>query len=98
MYLKGLWKTLREYVRRYAVCHRNKHENVATAGTLQPLKPPQGIFSEITMDFIEGLPKSQDKTVIMVVVDRLTKFAHFICLAHPYTTKDVAQIFLDYVY
>lgn len=50
------------------------------------------------MDFIEGLPKSQGKSLILVVVDRLTKYAHFMALAHPYTTKHVAQVFLDNVY
>ena len=50
------------------------------------------------MDFIDGLPKSQGRTVIMVVVDPLTKYAHFIGLTHPYTTKSVAQLFLDHVF
>jgi hypothetical protein len=35
------------------------------------------------MDFITGLPKSEGKTVIMVVVDRLTKYAHFFSISHP---------------
>ena len=50
------------------------------------------------MDFIEGLPKSQSKSVIFVVVDRLSKYAHFMPLSHPYTTKQVAQLFLDNIY
>jgi hypothetical protein len=49
------------------------------------------------MDFIEGLPKSQGKEVILVIVDRLTKSAHFITLAHPYTAQSVAQAFVDNV-
>lgn len=49
----------------------------------------------MSMDFIEGLPRSQRKDVIFVVVDRLTKFSHFITLAHPFTVKTVARAFID---
>lgn len=49
------------------------------------------------MDFIEGLPKVQGKDTIMVVVDRLTKYAHFIPLSHPFTAKDIAEVFLKEV-
>ena len=47
------------------------------------------------MDFIEGLPKSQGFSVILVVVDRLTKFAHFLPVKHPYTAATIAQLFMD---
>lgn len=50
------------------------------------------------MDFIEGLPKSQGKEVILVVVGRYTKYAHFIALSHPYTVHTVAQAFVDTVF
>ena len=49
------------------------------------------------MDFVKGLPKSEGKDNIMVVVDQFTKFAHFIGLTHPYTTQEVARVFLDQV-
>ena len=50
------------------------------------------------MDFIVGLPKSGYKSVIMVVVDRLSKYAHFFALQHPFTTFTVAQIFMDHIF
>lgn len=47
------------------------------------------------MDFIEVLPKSRGKDVILVVVDRLTKYAHFLPLAHPYNVQKIADLFFD---
>jgi len=50
------------------------------------------------MDFITGLPKSGNKSVIMVVVDRLSKYAHLCALQHPFIASTVAQIFMDQVF
>lgn len=50
------------------------------------------------MDFIEGLPHSNGSSVILVVVDRFTKYGHFLALSHPYTAQSVAKVFLDMVY
>jgi hypothetical protein len=58
---------------------------------------PQGVWQDLTMDFIEGLPKSEGYDSIMVVVDRFSKFAHFFPLKHPFTAAKVAQVFLDNV-
>lgn len=47
------------------------------------------------MDFIVGLPKSSNKSIIMVVVDRLSKYVHLCVIQYPFTTSIVAQIFMD---
>lgn len=50
------------------------------------------------MDFVEGLPKSNGKDVILVVIDGLTKYGHFLAISHPYTSQLVAKLFMDHVY
>lgn len=47
------------------------------------------------MDFIDSLPKSKGHEIILVVVDRLSKYVHFFPLKHPYTAQSIAQVFLD---
>ena len=49
------------------------------------------------MDFIEGLLRAQGKNAILIVVDRLTKYAHFIPISHPFTAKDIADLFVKEV-
>jgi hypothetical protein len=80
------------------ICQISKTEKVPYPGLLNPLQIPATKWSEISMDFIEGLPTSNGKNVILVVVDRLTKFAHFLPLSHPYTVHKVATLFLDNIF
>lgn len=89
-YWKCLKKHVREFVRSCDVCATNKVENVPYPGLLQPLHIPNRIWDEISMDFIDGLPSSSGYTTIWVMVDRLSKFAYFIPLSHPYNAKKLA--------
>ncbi|KAF7117140.1 hypothetical protein RHSIM_RhsimUnG0001600 [Rhododendron simsii] len=97
-YWKGMKKAVFKFVAECDVCQRNKTETVASPGLLQPLPIPTRLWTKISMDFIEGLPLSNGKLVIFVVVNRLSKYVHFMALSHPYTAADVAQAFLDNVF
>lgn len=97
-YWRGLKGSVNRFVAECDVCQRNKGETVASPGLLQPLPIPERIWTDISMDFIEGLPNVNGNTVIMVVVDRLSKYAHFLTLKHPYTTLEVAQLFMDHIF
>ncbi|GJS87513.1 retrotransposable element Tf2 [Tanacetum coccineum] len=70
----------------------------ASPGLLQPLPIPTKVWDNISTDFIEALPLSQGKTVLFVVVDRLSKYAYFIPMSHPFTANQVAQVFMDDIY
>lgn len=97
-YWKGLWKSVCEEVCTCSMCQRFKPNHAPYLGLLQPLLVPHTLFSDILMDFITGLPKSNRKEVIFVVVDRLPKYGHFFALSHPYAVSDVAKIFMDRVF
>jgi hypothetical protein len=77
------------------VCQHNKGETIKSSGTLQPLSIPPAIWKDISMDFISDLPKSGNKSVIMVVVDRLSKYSYLCALQHSFIASMVAQIFMD---
>ncbi|KAJ3705864.1 hypothetical protein LUZ61_009569 [Rhynchospora tenuis] len=97
-YWPKMKEEVHQYVRSCEVCQLNKHEHIKSPSMLQPLTIPEEAWNSISMDFVCGLPKSEGKDVILVIVDRLTKYSHFIALSHPYTAPAVAQLFLDHIY
>ncbi|XP_060178356.1 uncharacterized protein LOC132608338 [Lycium barbarum] len=97
-YWKGMRGDVQEYVKGCDVCQRHKYDNAPYPGLLQPLKVPTQAWGSVSMDFIDGLPKSKGKTVIWVVVDRLTKYAHFVGLSHPYSASEIAKLFMENIY
>ena len=79
-------------------CQKFKHETCFPAGLLQPLPIPEKPGLDVSMDFVEGLLKSHLKSVVFVVVDRLTKYTHFMALSHPYTAAKVANQYMHFVF
>lgn len=67
-------------------------------GLLQPLEVTQELWRDIAMGFITGLLKSLGFEVIWVVVDRFSRYAHFLALQHHISIKTLAQTFFDHIY
>jgi hypothetical protein len=84
-------RNVREFVRGCTICQQNKIEHLHPTGLLQPLPVPSEIWSDIAMDFVDGYPKMGGKSVVLTVVDRFSKYAHFIPLGHPYIAASVAK-------
>jgi hypothetical protein len=88
-------RRVREFMQNCVVCQQNKTEHLHPGGLLHPLPVPQQVWSDIVMDFIDGFPKVGGKSVILMVVDQFSKYAHFIPLSHPYSVSSVAKAFFD---
>ena len=91
----GLKSDIQKFVAECFICQQNKVETIKTPGLLQPLSIPIQCWEEIPMEFITCLPKSKGNIVIMVVVDRLTKYAHIFSLSHPFKASTVSTAFME---
>ncbi|KAK2374394.1 hypothetical protein QL285_075360 [Trifolium repens] len=87
-----------EFVSRCIVCQQVKIEHQKPGGLLQPLDIPEWKWEHITMDFVGGLPRNQrGQDSIWVIVDRLTKSAHFIPVKSTYKAPQYAAIFMEQI-
>ena len=93
-----MWKDVKEFVLSCDVCSRSKTPRHRPYGLLQPLPIPHRPWSSVSMDFITDLPPSNSFDSIYVVVDRLTKMAHFVPCKNTSSSEDTARLFLDNVY
>ncbi|MCH79689.1 Ty3/gypsy retrotransposon protein [Trifolium medium] len=93
VYWIGMKGTIQEFVRSCDICQRQKYLASSPGGLLQPLPIPEQVWEDLSIDFITGLPKSKGYEAILVVVDRLSKYSHFIPLKHPYTARSIAEVF-----
>ncbi len=88
----------RLFVSACPVCAAGKGSNRPPAGLLQPLSVPSRPWSHIAMDFVTGLPPSSGMTVVLTVVDRFSKAAHFIPLPKLPSARETATIVLNHVF
>ena len=91
----GYLKTYKQVAGQFQVCQMNKTNSLSPAGLLQPLPILQNIWEDISMDFIEALPRSDGFDTIWVIVDRLSKYSHFVPLKHPFNAKVLARLFVN---
>jgi hypothetical protein len=88
-------KDVADYIARCMECQKVKVEHRHPTGLLHPLPIPERKWEVITMDLIIGLPKMNKKhDSMMVVVDKLTKAAHFVPMKTTHTTTNIAEIFM----
>ncbi|KAA0041720.1 pol protein [Cucumis melo var. makuwa] len=93
---RNMKREVAEFVSKCLVCQQVKAPRQKSAGLLQPLSVPEWKWENVSMDFITGLPRTlRGFTVIWVVVDRLTKSAHFVPGKSTYTASKWAQLYMS---
>ena len=93
-----MWKLVKEFVTTCDICSRSKIPKHRPYRLLRPLEIPKKPWTSISMDFIVDLPPSKGFDSIFVVVDRLTKMAHFVPYNKTVTGEETARLFIDNVY
>lgn len=98
-YWKGMRKQIKEYNKNCDICQRHKVEHLTPAGRLlQTLQVPSQVWEDISMDFIDRFLPSKGKSTTIVVVDHLSKYAHFTAISHPYTAMGVVKVLFDQIF
>ncbi|GJR07641.1 reverse transcriptase domain-containing protein [Tanacetum coccineum] len=93
----GMKRDIATYVSKCLTCSKVKAEHQRPSGLLQQPEIPEWKWDKITMDFITKLPRSNvgPWTSIWVIVNRLTKSAHFLAIREDYSTEKLAKIYID---
>jgi hypothetical protein len=91
----GMKKYVVDYIARCMECQRVKDEHRHPMSFLQPLPIPEKKWEVVTIDFITKFPRTtKQHDSIMVVVDKLTKAAHFVPVKMNHTTTNIAEIYM----
>ncbi|KAK7883026.1 hypothetical protein WMY93_029200 [Mugilogobius chulae] len=95
---KSVEKEVKEYVAACPVCAQNKSSRQPIPGLLHPLSIPRRPWSDISIDFVTGLPCSEGNTTVLTVVDRFSKMVHFIAMPKLPSAKETAEVMLSQVF
>lgn len=90
-------RDIQNYVRGCDVCQPSKSDTLTPTGLLELLPISDRVWEDVSTDFIEGFPMSNGFSVLLMVVDRLSKYGQFIALKHSYLGKTVAEAFMKEV-
>jgi hypothetical protein len=89
-------REIAQFVEQCLTCQQVKVEHQRPSGLLQSLPIPEWKWEHISMDFVSGLPRSpKGHDAIWVMVDRLTKSAHFIPIRMNYSLDQLAQLYIE---
>ncbi|HLO99762.1 MAG TPA: reverse transcriptase domain-containing protein [Fimbriimonas sp.] len=91
-------KTIARYVRNCDTCRRIKPARHMPFGYLKPLRIPVRRWSSVSLDYIVGLPESNGFNALLVIVDRLSKIAHFIPCRNESNSADLARLFFNTIF
>jgi hypothetical protein len=89
---------IQDFVETYDAFQRNKGETMNMPRELQPLLIQTHTWTDISMDFTMELTRIGNKSVIMVVVNHISKYTHFCALSHPFTPSSISQDFMDRIF
>ncbi|KAA3473697.1 DNA/RNA polymerases superfamily protein [Gossypium australe] len=94
----GMKRDISEFVSKCLICQQVKAEHQVPSGLVQPIMMPEWKWDRITMDFVSGLPMTPSKKdAIWVIVDRLTKSAHFIPVRTDYSLDKLAELYVSQI-
>ncbi len=81
-----------------SVCAQNKSSTRPHSGLLRPLPVPSRPWSHIALDFVTGLPPSEGKAVILTIIDRFSKAAHFLALPKLSSARESTDLLVNHVF
>lgn len=93
----GMKTDIQKIVQPCSICQQANTPNSLPVWLLQPLPIPRQVWEDLAMDIITGLPMSHGFTVILVVIEWLSRYAHFLPLKTKYTRRSFAEVLMSHI-